>query len=225
MCREETFPALWAGTGQDKADTHLMFARAGAQQLEMQSAESSDEELMRRIGEEDPAAFEILVDRHLDRIHGLAFRMLGRQMDAEDVVQDIFAKLWTSPGSWQAGRGSFPNWLSRVTSNACIDRLRRRRPGADLDDIIEMTEDESAASPFESAFDMQRASRVAKALNRLPERQKLAVILFHYQGHSGAEVAETMNLKVAAVESLLSRARRKLKADLEQDLETLLYEN
>ena len=60
-----------------------MFARAGAQQLEMQSAESSDEELMRRIGEEDPAAFEILVDRHLDRIHGLAFRMLGRQMDAD----------------------------------------------------------------------------------------------------------------------------------------------
>ncbi len=202
-----------------------MFAGAGAQQLDMKSAELSDEELLHRVGERDVVAFEMLVGRHLDRVHGLARRMLGVQMDAEDVAQDILTKLWTSPQSWKAGKGSFPNWLSRVTSNACIDRLRRRRPSTVLEDILEVTADEEAGNPFNSAFDGQRANRIEQALDELPERQKLAIILFHYQGHSGAEVAQFMDIKLAAVESLLARARRKLKAELAEDLESLLYDN
>lgn len=200
-------------------------AGAGVQLLDMQAAELSDEELMRRVGERDSAAFEQLVDRHLDRVHRLARRLLGGQMDAEDAVQDVLTKLWTAPGAWRADKGNFPNWLSRVTSNACIDRLRRRRPGTGLDDVIAMKADDNAVNPFDRAFERQRAARVELALGKLPERQKLAVVLFHYQGYSGAEVAGIMEIGVAAMESLLARARRNLKADLADDLKSLLHEN
>lgn len=201
-----------------------MFAGAGAQYRDMQAPEQSDEELMRRVCERDSAAFGLLVDRHLDRVHALARRLLGAQTEAEDVAQDVFTKLWTAPNAWQAGKGNFPNWLSRVTSNAAIDRLRRRRPGTALDDILDMTADEDSKDPFEHALDGQRARRVEQALNGLPERQKLAIVLFHFQGHSGAEVAEMMDIKVPALESLLARARRKLKTDLADDLGALLKE-
>ncbi|PLX44704.1 MAG: hypothetical protein C0605_02120 [Hyphomicrobiales bacterium] len=191
----------------------------------MQSAEESDEDLMRLVSARDAAAFARLVDRHLARVHGLARRLLGRPADAEDVVQDVMAKLWTAPEAWSASKGNFPNWLSRVTSNACIDRLRRRRPDTGLDEVMTMTADEAAPDPFDKAFDTQRANRIEQALERLPERQKLAIVLFHFQGHSGAEVARIMDIKLAAMESLLARARRKLKADLADDLQALLTDN
>ncbi|HHK74113.1 MAG TPA: RNA polymerase sigma factor [Rhizobiales bacterium] len=180
-----------------------------------------DEELLQRIAKADRAAFAVLLERHLERVQGLGQRMLGERSEAEDVAQEIFLKLWRSPHLWQPGRAKFSSWLSRVCANACIDRIRRRKPLA-LEDQAEPVD--PGAGPLGAALQAERARRVNQALQDLPERQRLAIVLCHYQGYSNKEGAQIMQVSVEAMESLLARARRHLKSALAKDVKALLHD-
>ncbi len=181
----------------------------------------SDEELLQRVAGADAAAFALLLRRHLGHVQMLARRMLGDAGEAEDVAQDVFLKLWRTPHSWQPGKAKFSSWLSRVAANACIDKIRRRKPLA-LGDQPEPAD--PAPGPHDAALNAQRARRVEQALQALPERQRLAITLRHYRGYSNKEGAQIMRISVEAMESLLARARRHLKTLLAKDVKALLHE-
>lgn len=172
---------------------------------------ASDDELVARVAQGDEAACAMLVGRHLPRMVALARRMMGNQADAEEVAQEVFLRVWTHAARWEPGRAQFSTWLHRVATNLCLDRLRRRTTD-DIDSIPEPESDEPG--PDVLLEQQQLADRVESALHSLPERQRAAIVLCHYQGLTNIEAAETLEISVEAVESLLGRARRALRESL-----------
>lgn len=168
-----------------------------------------DDWLVTQAAAGDRAAWGALVDRHLGPICGYAWRMLGDRSEAEDIAQETFMRLMAKLPEWEPGGARLGTWLYRVAINLCIDRSRKRVP----ETVAELPEVPDAhAARAEANFD--RARIVQAALDRLPERQKTVLTLIYYQGLSNGEVAELLKLSVEAVESLLSRARRALRASL-----------
>lgn len=159
-------------------------------------------------GRGDRAAAARLIARHGPKLLSVARRMLGRQGDAEDAVQDVFLKLWTHAARWQPGKAKFETWLFRVTLNACYDRLRRRG-GEPLEEAARVPDDGPA--PDSGLDDAALAAAVESALAGLPERQRAAILLCHFRDLGNVEAAEIMGLSVEAIESLLARGRRALR--------------
>lgn len=171
-----------------------------------------DAELVRRIGEGDARAAEALVRKHLPRMTALGRRMLSNAAEAEDVAQEVFLRAWREAPKWREGQAKFETWMHRVALNLCYDRLRRRREISDPDAGVH------AVDPAMSAPDViqarQRADAVRGALDALPERQRAAIVLCHYQELSNIEAARALEISVDALESLLARGRRAMRVAL-----------
>jgi len=167
-----------------------------------------DAELVARVGRGDRAAAQALMSRHLPKMLALARRMLSDPVEAEDAVQDAFIRLWTHAARWQPGKAKFETWLYRVTMNKCYDRLRRR-PTARLEEAAEVAD--PAPGPDANLQNAAVAEQIDAALKALPERQRAAIQLCHYQGCGNIEAAEILEISVEALESLLARGRRALR--------------
>ena len=170
-----------------------------------------DEDLLGRVAAGDPTAVRALAARKLPRLLALAGRMLGEATEAEDVAQEAMIRAWKQAPLWRPGAARFDTWLHRVTLNLCYDRLRRRRE-TPTDQPPEQVYEGAAPDRGLEARDVGR--RVAAAMQALPDRQREAVALCHYQELSNIEAAAVMGLSVEALESLLSRGRRALRAAL-----------
>ncbi|WP_212541891.1 sigma-70 family RNA polymerase sigma factor [Sphingopyxis indica] len=170
--------------------------------------------LMARVARGDADAFGALVDRYSARLYRLAWRLLGDAQEAEDAVQDCFARLWQGAPGWQARGGGLATWLHRVTVNRCLDRLRRYRTVAD-EEAVAAVEDISPGP--ERRLAMHRLQNaIEAALHALPHRHRAALVLCYLEGFSNALAAEMLGLNLKAMESLLFRARRSLRERLEQ---------
>ena len=170
-----------------------------------------DAELVARVGMGDRFAAQALVARHLPGMLRLARRMLPSQAEAEDCVQDAFLKLWTHAARWKPGQAKFETWLYRVTLNQCYDRLRRK-PTLGLEAAAEVPDSAPAADTVLERVGV--AAEVEAALQTLPERQRAAILLCHYQEHGNIEAADILGVSVEALESLLARGRRTLRMKL-----------
>ncbi|KUR78586.1 RNA polymerase subunit sigma [Novosphingobium sp. FSW06-99] len=163
---------------------------------------------MAAVGAGSVEAFSVLVTRHRPALHRQALRMLGDAHEAEDVVQDCFARLWQNAGTWQPSGAGLVGWLHRVTLNLCFDRKRRHRVTTtpDLPDIAD------EAPLADCMIEAEQASaQMAAALRALPDRHRTALMLCYYDGLSNAAAADALNLHIKAMESLLFRARRQLR--------------
>lgn len=180
---------------------------------------ATDDELLARLANGEQQVCALLVERHLRRVVSLATRILGEQAEAEDVAQDAFLRLWRHAPSWQPGRAKLSTWLHRVTVNLCIDR-KRKKPAVALDSIPEPPSEIPGAASL--IAQQQTAKRVQAAIAALPERQRIAILLCHYEGYSNLDTAEMLDTTVEAVESLLARGRRALKQALMGEISELL---
>jgi RNA polymerase sigma-70 factor (ECF subfamily) len=183
----------------------------GARSVQAAELVDGDAELLRAIAAGDRAAFDRLSRRHLDRAFGVAMRMTGSRADAEDVVQDVFLRLWTKPESWRPGQAQFSTWLYRVVVNRCLD-LKRRPKGADLDSVEEPQDPDANAE--DNMLEAERSRAIDGAVARLPERQRAAIVLTYTAGLRNAEAASAMEISVKAFEALLVRAKRELRDHL-----------
>jgi RNA polymerase sigma-70 factor (ECF subfamily) len=170
-----------------------------------------DEALLARVAEGDQAAVRALVGRKLPRLMSLGQRMLGDAAEAEDVAQEAFLRVWKQAPRWRPGQAKFDTWLHRVALNLCYDRLRRRREIA-TDQPPEQADPGPAPDRGLEARDT--AARVSRALAALPDRQREAIVLCHYQELGNIEAATVMGVSVEALESLLGRGRRALRTAL-----------
>ncbi|MEL6267205.1 MAG: sigma-70 family RNA polymerase sigma factor [Pseudomonadota bacterium] len=141
-----------------------------------------------------------------------AWRLLGDEAEAEDVAQEAMLRLWRQAPDWRPGEARASTWLYRVTRNLCIDRMRRRRATTDIDDVPEPVDPVPMVLERLAAAEESRA--LARAIGRLPARQRDAVLLRHFEGCSNPDIAERLDCSVEAVESLLARARRQLASRL-----------
>lgn len=173
--------------------------------------DDDDEALVRRIGQGDRAACAALVDRYLSRIHAFAARVLGDPAEAEEVAQDVFLRVWERAARWKPQGARFSTWLHQVALNACRDRLRRRRDMLPLDACEPASPD---SSPEQRMHALTVSMRVRDAMRALPERQREALVLCHFQELPQAEAAAVLGVSVDALESLLARGRRGLRQQL-----------
>jgi len=168
----------------------------------------SDAQLVLAFQAGDEAAFEALYQRHRRSVFNVAYRLLGNSDSADDVAQEVFVKLYISPRAYRPS-AKLSTWLYRVTYNACIDEIRKRRSRPS-----EMPDSEIGHSPVSAMESDELARAVKEAIASLPEKQRAAVVLQRYEGLSYQEIADVLKASVSAVESLLFRARESLKTKL-----------
>lgn len=168
-----------------------------------------DATLLARYARGDFAAARTLTLRHAGRCLAQAERMLRDRGEAEDVAQEAMLRMWRVAPDWREGEAMLSTWLWRVTRNLCTDRLRRRRVRlVDIDETAEPADDRpSAQAGLERR---ERHAALHAAIADLPDRQRQALELRHFEDRSNGEIAEIMEVSVEAVESLLARARRGL---------------
>ncbi len=172
------------------------------------SGEDPDAGLIARVGQGDAAATRAMVNAKLPRVLALARRMLGDAAEAEDVAQETFLRVWRQAARWRPGAARFDTWLHLVTLNLCRDRLRRRRETT----VPAMPEPVDPAPRADAALDEAAQARaVQAAIAALPQRQREAILLVHYQDLTNIAAAQAMAISVEALESLLSRGRRALR--------------
>lgn len=172
-----------------------------------------DAALMRLVKTANHDAFSVLVRRHTHNLLSLSRRTLANKSDAEDVVQSVFIKLWQRPDSWQADKSALNTWLYRVVLNACYDHSR----AASTRSHAELSSDHVSLSPnvsdhlSDAEQEFLRNQRLASAMAKLPSSQRDAINLAVFAELPQKQVAQVLGVSVKAVESLLVRAKRKLK--------------
>ena len=171
--------------------------------------EAHEFSLMRRIAEHDTAAYREFVDALLPRIARFAERFLGNRAESEDVAQETFMKLWTAASTFTPQSARPSTWLYRIAHNLCIDRIRKRRAETDVE--LEATSGDRPSGLFARK---QTSEAVQRALAELPERQRAALTLVHYEGMAADEAASVLEISIEALESLLARGRRTLRESL-----------
>ena len=175
------------------------------------SQNQRDAELLARFSKGDRAAALALTSRLAPVVFAQAFRMLGDRAEAEDVTQESLLRLWKAAPGWDATRAKITTWLYRVTSNLCVDCLRKsnRNSGDEVPEVADET----------PGIDLKlqataRAQALQHALQTLPDRQRQAMILRHIEDLSNPEISDIMEISVEAVESLVSRGKRALASTL-----------
>jgi RNA polymerase sigma-70 factor (ECF subfamily) len=168
-----------------------------------------DESLISQIQEGSHEAFATLVNRHSNRFYRIAYRLVSRKDDAEDIVQDAFLKLWNRPNLWDPGKGTkFTTWFYRVVINLCLDH-RKKKKLVNLSEGIEFAEEKPGADILLDVH--QKQALLERLICELPERQQLAINLCFYEGLSNNEAAQIIGVRVKALQSLIMRAKTTLK--------------
>lgn len=203
----------------------------------------NDEELMAAVAEGDRRAYEALVRTHLPAVTRYALRLLGNARDIEDIAQETFLRLWTNASKWDPAKAKLSTWLHRIAHNLCIDLLRKQQRVLLSGNFDEEFDSESDACGSQGSAPANSSLRGAlaelaklepssqqsieedaalgalnAAMANLPESQRSALLLCHFQGFSNKEAANIAGLSVRALESLMARAKRNLCLQLEANL-------
>ena len=178
---------------------------------ERRPGERTDRELVADWQHGDERALDELLARHYDRVYALCRRITGDDHDALDAAQDALIAIVRGLPRYD-GRAAFSTWAYRVTTNACLDELRRRRRRATPTSFSDGEHDPDDAEPGAPAFDESAIDRMSidAALAELSPEFRAAVVLRDQLGLDYAEIAEVLDLPAGTVRSRISRGRRSL---------------
>lgn len=180
---------------------------------------------MERVKGGDENAFRELIEAHQRRIIGTIAKMLGDEGEAEDIAQQVFIRVWKSAPRWEP-TAKVTTWLYKITRNLVFNETRRRKrhPVQSLD--AKLSEDrpqqfaDGGVKPADTALlDEEMQAAIQRAIDELPEQQRMAIILRRYDDVPYEEIAEILDLSVPAVKSILFRARTDLREKLRRYLE------
>lgn len=190
---------------------------------------ADDQALVRAAKKGDTMAFEELVARHRDKIYARAWSMMRNEDEALDLSQEAWAKAWQRLEQFQ-GDSSFATWLTRITINLCLDRIRKQK--RQRAESIEELDEESGGverqmptvtiNPTERLERGELRQRIEKALSQLSEAHRTVLVLHEFEDMEYKNIAKTMGCSIGTVMSRLFYARRKmaaLLADLKKENE------
>jgi len=187
----------------------------------MDLGSESDQALVAQIGERESAALDEVYRRYSRSVYSLAYRVLSDSTAAEDVVQEVFLKLWRQPQSYNPERGSLGPWLLSVTHNRAIDVLRRRRvreeyqlpETLELEDVVV----DQGADPSDLASLHESADAIRRALAQIPDAQRQAIEMAFFQGKTHAEISEELGEPLGTAKTRIRLGMRKLRSFLEKE--------
>ncbi|MGE3841164.1 MAG: sigma-70 family RNA polymerase sigma factor [Vicinamibacterales bacterium] len=175
------------------------------------AGQGDDAALMARVVARDADAFAELYDRHARAVFSLAFRIVGDQLEAEDVVQDVFTQAWRQAERYDARRGALPAWLLNITRSRAIDLLRRRRqrvaaPPGFWSELVA-----AGPAPDTLALTSARVQALKQALADLPWAQRLPIELAYFEGLSQSEIAVRLEEPVGTIKTRVRLGLMKLR--------------
>jgi RNA polymerase sigma-70 factor, ECF subfamily len=181
----------------------------------------TDEDLVARSRGGDLESFNQLILRWERPIYALAYRVIGREEDARDVVQETFLRAFRALPGFK-GQAKFSSWLYRIALNLCRDWIRRRRrsPLVELPEGVDPTELAAETGPVESIEELaarkELSEAVAEAMGLLPEEQRTAIILKEYHGMTFQEIADLQGCPLSTVKTRLYQGLAVLRRNLER---------
>jgi RNA polymerase sigma-70 factor, ECF subfamily len=172
----------------------------------------SDEALMAALAAGQRAALEQIYDRYMNGCYGLALKIVRDPSLAEEIVQDVFLKLWSRPSSFTPERGKFSGWLLTLVHNRSIDKLRRGRAGVNGSSVpldmnngsgitLAETLPDSSTTPFEEAWRGEKGTLLRRALTHLPEAQRQAITMAYFGGLTQKEIAERLGEPLGTIKT------------------------
>ncbi len=180
---------------------------------------------MLRVREGDDDAFDELVERNTRKVHALIYHFLGNSDLADDLCQEVFLRIYRTAERYVPA-AKFSTWLYRIVANLVFNvmRSRKRRQmwqfgqigDEDDDGPARSLPDERAENPYDTIDGEELRQHVATAVAKLPENQRVALVLHQYEHKSYDEIAEVLDCSLMAVKSLLSRARQGLRESLDR---------
>ncbi len=184
--------------------------------------EHREKELIKKAQEGDLQAFEELILTHEKIVYNVALRMMNHSEDAKDISQEVFLKAYRNIKNFDE-RSKFSTWLYRITTNTCIDEMRKRKGKQSYSLEAELENEEGGVqrqvadegeTPEEALLRTEKQSEIVQALAQLVEEQRNIVILRDVRGLSYDEIAEILELPIGTVKSRISRARTQLKNEI-----------
>lgn len=179
---------------------------------------------MRRVGAGEPDALADLYDRYSGMLHALAVRVLGRDGEAEEVVQEAFLQVWRQAGRYDPARSSVSTWLVLITRSRAIDRLRSRKV-SDRTVAAAKSENRATHTSPAGARDVlmsERRKRLDTEMGELPDEQREVLELAFYRGLTQREISETTGIPLGTVKTRTLLAMKKLRAALQAEIGELL---
>jgi RNA polymerase sigma-70 factor, ECF subfamily len=181
----------------------------------------ADEDLMPRIAEKDPVAFEIFYDRHAGAAYSLSYRIVGDRQSAEDVTQEALISIWRSGARFDRARGSVRAWTLGIVRNRAIDLLRRDsgrapRPAFDSEELLER--EPSGDLTDVEALRRETARQVRGAISGLPEEQSKVIGLAYFGGFSHSEIAKMLNEPLGTIKGRMRLGMDKIRASLAEGM-------
>lgn len=172
----------------------------------------ADEDLISMVGDEDPDAFAALYDRHSRAAFSLGYRIMGQRQTAEDLVQEVFLKVWRSATSYRAERGSVRTWILSIVHHRGIDQLRATASRQRTKDRFEANAEKSQPSEaFAETWKNSQRDQVREALKTLPEEQLKVLELAYFSGYTHLEISELMNLPLGTVKGRMRLGLKKMR--------------
>ena len=182
----------------------------------MGALQDPDNHLIQRTREGDRSAFNQLVLKYRGRVMGVAARMLGDRVEAEDLAQEVFVKAYHGIKRFQ-GAALFSTWLYRITANSCLNQRRRRRAeyqAARDTDPADLILPDHSSNPHSLLEEKEIKMLIEKAVQALPQEQRIVLILRDIEGLTYEAIAEALALELGTVRSRLHRARMALQEKL-----------
>ena len=179
-------------------------------------------ELINRLKQRDPEALKAAVENYSNLIYKVAIGFMHDQQAADDIVQDVFIKLWESAPKLNFDKTQLSTWLYRVTVNHCINQVKRQKFKSLFQDLSKFTrknddgaieveiQDDFSLNPQQYAENQELGQIIQKAINSLPKKQRIAFILTKYRNMSAKQAAEIMDTSPANVDVLVHRAKKNL---------------
>ncbi len=181
----------------------------------------SDEQLVKKIIQGETYFFDELVTRYRKQVFSICYRMVRQREEAEDLAQEVFVKAYRYLKQYNPEH-KFSSWILKIATNTSIDALRKKKLDTmPLEEEIETHREDMSA---EKAFLQEEARQeIESAIGRLPQEHRIVVLLYHQQGKSYQEIADILDIPLSMVKNRLFRARKTLKAELENLKEEMLW--
>lgn len=180
----------------------------------------ADEQLLEMVKRGDSSALEELYERYVRQCFGLALRMLSEPAHCEEVVQEVFLKVWTQPQSYSSQKGKFASWLLSMVHHRCIDELRKRsRTEVALEDPATgsylTTEPDPELQPVDQIWVREQQTAVRAALSQIPQNQRQVLEMAYFLGLSHSQIATKLDQPLGTVKTRIRLGMQSLRQLLE----------